>query len=245
MADEGGKQKRIVGGQPEFACEAHGFGMRKFGERVLHPGDPVGVQFQRRKVRLGEVSVIVRLFLAPHGKSAPFGFVPEARFLDDPAAFGNDPHLSFDFIVQSFLQKAKRIQVLYFNLSAECVRPFWPDRHVGIAPKAAFLHVAVADAQIQQSPAQVGHIVVGFLTAAKVRLADDFDQRDPAAIEVHVGLAVGIGHPVMNGLAGILLEVESRDSERLLGAVNDVTALRPHPSEHRNTAIFRQWTVEL
>ena len=62
---------------------------------------------------------------------------------------------------------------------------------VGVDPQAAFLHVAVGNAQIGEQQLQLGEIGLGFGRRTHVGLADDFQQRRAGAIQIDaaVGLA--------------------------------------------------------
>ena len=62
---------------------------------------------------------------------------------------------------------------------------------VGVDPQAAFLHVAVGDAQVVQQQLQLGEIGLGLGGRAQVGLADDLQQRRAGAVQVDaaVGLA--------------------------------------------------------
>ena len=64
--------------------------------------------------------------------------------------------------------------------------------------------------------------------AAQVRLADDLDQRRSAAIEVHIGISIGVREPVVNTFAGVVLHVHARNSDPFVHTIHrniDVTML--------------------
>ena len=85
---------------------------------------------------------------------------------------------------------------------------------VGIDPQAAFLHVAVGDAEVVQQQFQLGEIGLGLGRRAHVGLADDFQERRAGAVQVDaaVGLA---GHFVVHALAGVFFEVGADDADPL------------------------------
>ena len=85
---------------------------------------------------------------------------------------------------------------------------------VGIDPQAAFLHVAVGDAEIIQQQFQFGEIGLGLGGRAHVGLADDFQQRRAGAVQVDaaVGLA---GRLVVHALAGVFFEMGADDADPL------------------------------
>ena len=76
----------------------------------------------------------------------------------------------------------------------------------------AFLHVAVAGAEIAQDRAQLAQIGAGFLGRADIGLADDLHQRHAATVEIDVGLRRIL---IVQRLAGILLQMQPRDADRL------------------------------
>jgi hypothetical protein len=75
--------------------------------------------------------------------------------------------------------------------------------------RLALLHVAVVDADRHQDGAQPREERGGVGGRAQVGLGDDFDEGYSAAVEVHVADPPGVGEPVVQRLAGILLEVEA------------------------------------
>jgi len=74
--------------------------------------------------------------------------VPEARLLSEPAALGEGGRLPLDFELERLFDRLERVQIFDLDLGAEAFAARGAHRHVGVATKAAFLHVAVADAEI-------------------------------------------------------------------------------------------------
>ena len=118
------------------------------------------------------------------------------------------------------LQEAERVQVLDFGLGAELLRALQPHADVGVAAQVALLHVAGGDFDELQHLLHLGEVGVGFVGAAHVGLADDFDQRRAAAVQVDVGVAVGILEAVVDALAGVVFHVDARDADALVRAVH-------------------------
>ena len=85
---------------------------------------------------------------------------------------------------------------------------------VGVDAQAAFLHVAVGDAQVGEQQLELGQIGLGFGRRAHVGLADDFQQRraGPVQIDAAVGLA---GQLVVHALAGVFFQVGPDDADPL------------------------------
>ena len=71
----------------------------------------------------------------------------------------------------------KEFMFLISTLVPSSLAPRRPDRDVGVAAEAAFLHVAVADLEVPQERAQLAQVGAGLGRGAHVRLADDLEQR--------------------------------------------------------------------
>lgn len=88
---------------------------------------------------------------------------------------------------------AERVQVLELGAGAEFGRAFGTDGHVGVATEAAFLHVAVRDAEVDHDGVQGLEIGHRFLGTAHVGLAHDFDERHGGAVEVEIAVVAFVG----------------------------------------------------
>ena len=118
-----------------------------------------------------------------------------------------------DLELERALHVAERVEVLDLCLHAERLGPGRPHRHVGVAAKAALFHVAVVDADGDEDRAQAAEEVAGVGGGAQVRLGHDLDERHAAAVEVEIGVAIGVGEAVVQRLAGILFEVDAGDAD--------------------------------
>src|SRR6185312_715572 len=87
------------------------------------------------------------------------------------------------------------------------------NRHVRIAAEAAFLHVAVVDAERDEQLAEIREERRGVLPRTEVRLGDDLDERRPGAIEVHVAAAAGVGESFVHELPRVLFHVDAGDTD--------------------------------
>ncbi len=92
----------------------------------------------------------------------------------DAAAALDHADVPLNLVFQRLLQKAERIQILYFDLGAEFLRAAQPHAHIGVAAQRSFFHVAVADAGVQQNLPQRTQVGVGLVWRAHIRLGDDF-----------------------------------------------------------------------
>jgi hypothetical protein len=210
----------VVLGQAVFALEARGHRARQLRHVGANPFDPVGRDHQRGQVRIREVAVVVRFFLAAHGtRLAPAAVavrIEQGRRLLHRAAVLDQVDLPLDLAVDRLLQELEAVQVL--DLAARAVRRTrLAHRHVGVAAEAAFLHVAVADAQPHDQCVQCLRVLRSLDAGAHVRLGDDLEQRRAGAVEVDAGLP---GVVLVQRLAGVLLEVGARQVDPVRRVAN-------------------------
>ncbi len=93
---------------------------------------------------------------------------------------------------------------------------------VGVAAQMALLHIAGGDFDELQHLLDFGEIGEGFVGGAHVGLADDFDQRRAAAVEIDVGVAVGILETVVHALAGVVFHVDAGDADALAASPSTI-----------------------
>ena len=168
--------------------------------------------------------------------------IVEPRLLHHPAAAFDQRHLARDLVIQRLLQEAEGVQILHFGLGAELLRALQPHRDVGVAAQVALFHVAGGDFDELQHLLQLREVGVGLVGAAHVGLADDLDQRRAAAVQVHVGVAVGIVEAVVDALAGIVFHVDARDADALGRAVDhDIDDSRARPAARRIARSGSPW----
>ncbi len=201
----------VVGRQAVLALEALGHRLRQLGHLAFHPLHPLGRDHQRRQVGVGEVAVVVRVFLGAHGtRLAGVGVEQHGGLLDRAAVFER-VDLPVDLVVDRLLQEAEAVQVLDLAARAEGIARL-AHRHVGVAAEAAFLHVAVADAQPHHQRMEGARIFDRLDAGAHVGLGDDLQQRRAGAVEVDAGEAVIV---LVQRLAGVFLEVGARQAHRV------------------------------
>src|SRR6185437_9350652 len=128
---------------------------------------------------------------------------------------------------------ADRIHVLDLAARAEG-RSRAPHGDVAVTAEAAFLHVAVACAEIAQDRAQLAEIGARFLGAAKIGLRDDLHQRDAGPVEIDICPRRML---IVQTFAGILLEMEPGNTDLARGAVGHVE--RDPSLAHDGTRVLR------
>ena len=159
----------------------------------------------------------MRLLFRAHAVGLAFVRVVEARLLRDLAAGFDHVDLAVDFVLQRLADEAERIHVLDFGLGAELFLAARAHADVGIAAQRTFLHVAVADAGVEDDFLQARQVFVGFVGRSDVGLADDFNQRHAGAVEVDGSLFGGVGKAFVQALAGVFFQMDARDADFLLG----------------------------
>ena len=83
---------------------------------------------------------------------------------------------------------------------------------------------------------------------SQVRLGDDLDQRDAAAVVVDIGAAIGVGEAFVQRLPRVLLHVDAREPDPLRAAVDgnlESSAERQRPLVLRDLIALRQVRIEV
>ena len=160
------------------------------------------------------------LLLGAHAVGLAFVRVVEAGFLGDLAPGFDHANLPLNLILQRFADKAERVDVLHFGFRAKFFLSARSHADVAIAAQRTFLHVAVADPGVEDDLFQAGEVFVSFIGRSNVGLADDFDQRHAAAIQIDGRGFRGLGEAFMQALAGVFFQMHAGDAD-LLGAATD------------------------
>ena len=177
----------------------------------------------------------MRLFLAAHRVRRAAGGVKQARLLHHAATVVDDVDLAANLVLNRLLEIAERVDVLHFRLRAQGGLALPAHRDIGVAAQAPLVHVAVIDAEPHQDLPQRLKEQRGFGRRPHVGLADDLHQRHAAAIEIEVGLPVGVAKAFVQRLAGILFHVDA-------GQLDEAAANR---GGHLQTAAQRERRLEL
>ncbi len=96
----------------------------------------------------------MRFFFAAHGARVPGLGVEKARFLIDLAAIFQNVDLTARLIFDGLADKADGVDVLDLAARAE-FRTRAAHRHVHVGPQRAFLHIAIACAEIAHDGAEL------------------------------------------------------------------------------------------
>ena len=97
---------------------------------------------------------------------------------------------------------------------------------IGIDPQAAFLHVAIGNAQVRQQKPHFLKVRLGLGWRAEFGLADDFQQRRTRAVQVDA--AVGLARRfVVHALAGVFLQMGTNDADPLRGDCRSISERSP------------------
>ena len=105
--------------------------------------------------------------------------------------------------------EADRVDVLDLAARAER-RARLAHRDVDVGAQGAFLHVAVAGAEIAQDRAQLGEEGLRLLGRAQIGLRHDLHQRHARAVEID---ALMVGCWSCSAFAGVLLEMQPLDAD--------------------------------
>ena len=84
--------------------------------------DHRGSDPQRYEVRLGEITVVVRLLFAAHHGRLALLRVPQPRLLDDLAPLVQNLRLPLDLVLHGRLHELEGVDVLQLHLGAELLR---------------------------------------------------------------------------------------------------------------------------
>jgi hypothetical protein len=213
---------RVVGGESVLVLEAGAPRGGQLRDARLRLFSPRFADVDRRDVRLGEVAVVVRLFLVAHDEHAIALVVVAER----AARHGGDVradllvgvHRALDLLPHGALDVAHRVQVL--DLVDRRLDDLVAIRdvhvHVRLAAQIALRHVAVADAEVVHQGAQRVEVRARFLRRVHVGLGDDLDERRPGAVEVDARQPLFV-----HALADVLLDVDAADADVLDAAFGD------------------------
>ena len=162
----------------------------------------------------------MRLFLGAHGAGLALATVEQPGFLRNGTAALDHLDLAAGFILHRLGDEAHGIDVLDLAAGTQrleaagpaelVIAPDLADRDIDVRPHRAFVHVAVAGAQIAHDGPQLLQEGRRLFATAHVRLGDDLHQRDAGAVQVD---KAAVRVLVVQAFAGILLQMQAFDAD--------------------------------
>ena len=134
--------------------------VRQFRQIGLQRIDEGLRKLQRQQVGVGEIAVVVRLFLGAHRAGLALIRIEQPGLLINAAAILENADLTPSLMFDRLTDEADGVDVL--DLAARTEGLAWPaHRDIDVGAEAAFLHVTVAGGEIAQDRPQFRHIGLG------------------------------------------------------------------------------------
>src|SRR5262245_45183514 len=167
----------IIGREPIVPDQARSLLVGKLRQTGRELVDFIARELERQQIRIGEVTIIVRLLLGAHRTRLASGRIKQTGLLLDRAAVLDDVDLAARLVFDGLADEADGIDVL--DLAARAERGTGPAyRDIDVGAQVALLHVAVAGAEIAQDRTQLRDKGLRLLGRAQIRLGYDLHQRD-------------------------------------------------------------------
>ena len=135
--------------------------------------------------------------------------------MDDFTTSHQDLLVAVSFKVQGVLDEVKGVDVLHFRLGPILVGAVWAHGNVGVDPHRPLFHLNIGDPGKLDPLAQGFQVGNGFFWRSDVGLRNNFDQRRPLPVQVHVRVTAGVGV-----LPGVFFDVHFLDPDLFLLAVD-------------------------
>src|ERR1043165_2626253 len=136
--------------------------------------------------------------------------VPEHGLLLDRSPIRKNGGLTRELGVERSGDERERIEVLDLGLGTELRVAATARADVGVDAKTSLLHAQVAHVHVLEDLLERREIRRRLGGRSPFRFAHDLDERNAGPIEVHRGYT---DVAVMNGLARVLLHVQTRDAD--------------------------------
>src|SRR5262249_5213879 len=133
----------------------------------------------------------------------------QPRLLHNGAAVLDDLDLAPRLVLDSLPDEADRIDVLDLATGVERLTRL-AHRDIDVGAQAAFLHVAVASAEVPQYGAQLRDISLRLVGGAQIRLRHDLHQRHAGAVEIDQRHRRVL---IVDRFAGVLFEMQPLDAD--------------------------------
>ena len=210
-------------------------GVGQLGQRLAAILEEGLVELERQQVGIGEVAIVVRVFLGPKRPGHALVGIEQPRFLGDRSAALDQLDLALRLMLDDGHDEADAVDVLGLGPGAELAAGL-AHADVDVGAHRALLHIAVARADIAQNRSQLPQISACFGWRTHVGPRHDLHQRDARAVEVDVAHRRVL---VVHQLARVLLDMDALDAD-VLGA-----ALVLVVEQHLDLALADQRVVEL
>ncbi len=197
-------REAIVGHQ---ALRHHPRQFRHLGAHALHPFIR---DDQRRQIRIRKIAVIGRVFLGAHGAGFAGIRIEQHRGLLNCVTILNLLNLPTHLVVNGLLHELETVQILDLTARTQGLAGL-AHRHVGVATKAAFLHVAVANANPGHDLVQLFGIGHRLGAGSHVGLGHDLQQRRAGTVQVNAGLPDKV---FVQRLAGVFFQMGAHQAHR-------------------------------
>ena len=208
----GGNHAAVVFREAQLFYVAPLLFVRKLRQLFCHPFDPFVADFHRRQIRLGEIPVILGIFLRAHGEGLALLIVPPPGLLNDAASRFQNGNLPLGLIVNGTGHRFERIHILHLGAHAEFLLSHRAHRNVHVRPQRTLLHLAVGHTDVLQRGFELFQIRGHLLGRTEVRFGHDFQKRHAAAVVVGQGCVL---IRLVHQLARVLLHVDFLDADGL------------------------------
>ena len=131
--------------------------------------------------------------------------------MDLPAVLQNF-NLAGSFIFNGTNRSGEAVHILHLHTDTKFRRALWPHRYIDITADRTLLHLAVGDTKVLQSCFNSIQIRLCLGGGAHLRLGNDLDKRNAAAVKVNQTTRKVIG---MNKLTRVLLNVDTGHTDAL------------------------------
>ena len=157
----------------------------------------------------------MRVLLGPHHVRLAARVVPAAGVLGQGLAGLERRRLALDLVGDGPLDRAERVHVLDLDPGPERLGAARPERHVGLDPQLAALHVGIGHADRPEQELELLGIARAACSARPdVRLGDDLHERRAGPVEVDQADPAAVVVRGVDELGRVLLEVRPGDPDR-------------------------------
>ena len=225
----------------EGVGEAGDPGSRELADLAAQALDQVIRRVNGDEIGLGEVTVVLRLFLRTHRRRVFVAGIEVQCLLIDRAALFVDADLARDLALDSLRSEAERVHVLQLGARAKFVDALGTNRHIDVETHRALVELRVGQPELDHRLPQQLEEPLRRLRVTQIGLGDDLDERRAAAVEVDQRRRRTV-EPArrrnVHVLRRILLEVRARDPDRDRPSAVGTASF---PSEHSGSSYWLIW----